>query len=161
MDRPTYDWPLAEWLATVHDTVERMAERASEDDRFDTWEWIYEETDNAVDIDGSTNADGYLTAAGIGGLIYLGSSTATGSAILPGVTEVDADAARWFETFDPAAIMARVTAERAVVAEWTKVGDDREHRNILRVFLIYIAAGWNHMPGYLAEWTPVGLPAAV
>lgn len=170
MTRPTYDNAMVEWLATVHDTVERMAGDVSDDvtATFDSWEWIYEDTEEAVDIDGSTNSDGYVTAGEIGGLIYMGSvdnpaDTTYIHPVLMGVREIEAAAAHWFETFDPSAIMARVEAERSIVELWHRAyrdGTELPYVAAMDSVVMRLAAGWGHMPGYQAGWRPGAMVGA-
>lgn len=165
MTRPTYDTAMVEWLATVHDTVERMARRVSQGDTIDEWEWIFEETSEAVDVDNSVNAEGYLTSADIGGLIYLGSTDQTYDyPVLMGVREIDVAAAQWFETFDPTAIMERVAAERSIVELWHRAYHDNTERPpyvaAMDSVVMRLAAGWAHMPGYQAGWRPAAMVGA-
>jgi Family of unknown function (DUF6221) len=161
MTRPTYDSPMVEWLATVHDTVERMAAAASETGGgYDDWEWVFEETGDAVDIDGSTGPDGLVTSPD--GLIYL--SPADGDwPIFMGIPEIDASVARWMETFDPAAIMARVETERSIVELWHRAyrdGTELPYVAAMDSVVMRLAAGWGHMPGYQAGWRPGAMVGA-
>lgn len=160
---PTH--PMIDWLTGVHDHIEEMAGDVSDSKSamYDTWEWIYEDTDEAVDIDGSTNPDGYVTAGDIGGLIYLGSTDNTDTTythpVLMGVREIEASAARWFETFDPDTVMARVAAERGLLQEWANAQAEPgewmdRYQSALTSAVEWVAAGWAFMPGFLAEWGP-------
>lgn len=166
MTRPTYDTAMVEWLATVHDSIERLAARASETNTlYDSWEWIFEETSAAVDIDGSANDDGYLTTDADGGAIYLGSVDGTYDyPVILGVREVSAAAAHWMETFDPAAIMERVDAERSIVELWYRAYHDNTERPpyvaAMDSVVMRLAAGWAHMPGYQAGWRPAAMVGA-
>lgn len=143
---------LAVWLRGVHEHVEQIARDAAT--RSATW--VVEEARPHRWGEHERDADVL-----VGGKPAVRCDTEYGGYLL----------ASHIELHDPAAVLARVAAERAILAllddpgpgdpprsavsgQWHRPDFQDGWRLAARSAVRALAAGWSTMPGYLAEWAP-------